>query len=127
MSDSSQNTPASPDRSGFTVDLSSGSGPSKPARPKGFAPVVQQTINLTTKKAAPQDPPPAENPRSASAGPAPRRSGPPSGSRRTEAPRKSNTPRKRDDAPRADARPSGGTSLADLLDEATLARLRGGA
>lgn len=122
MSDSPQNTPDSPARSGFTVDLSSGSGPAKRARPKGFAPVVQQTINLTTRK-VPQEATPAEpEVRSAPAPHTPRRSGSPTlGNRRTEAPRTK-------DAPRGDARGghSGGTSLADLLDEATLARLRGG-
>jgi hypothetical protein len=89
-------------RPGFTLDLSTG----KPGRPratrKGPPPVVQQTINLSTKTAAkaPEAPPePAPTP----AAKQPRGAGPRSG---------------------GPAR-SGGTSLADLLDADTLARLRG--
>jgi hypothetical protein len=158
----------------FTLDLSSPDAAPRSRRPKGFVPVVQQTINLTTKPTPAPDAPggPEANPRSlrrtgprpdvpASEGPnepsrseAPRKEAPRGGnprggrpdhargdSRRTDGPR-SNGPRsdggrrtdgRRDDGHRPDGprdggdRPSSGTSLADLLDEATLARLRGGA
>ena len=124
MSDTPQETP----RSGFTLDLSSGAA-GKAKRPKGFVPVVQKTINLTTRKAdpvadAPQptrpEPAPTSRPdarRDGSRQDEPRRKEP-----RQNAPQRSGTAdTRRRDAPR----PSGGTSLADLLDEATLARLRG--
>ena len=127
MSDVPQNDAprdGAPRKASHTVDLSSGSAPARPKRPKGFAPVVQQTINLTTKREPKAEAPAAAQPT------APRASAPnmpkasDSGTRRRD-----EAPRKRDEAPRGDARrppPSGGTSLADLLDEATLARLRGG-
>ena len=118
--------PGAAPKSAFTLDLSSGSGPARAKRPKGFVPVVQQTINLTRKKtdtpgasaeAARPSPAPATPPRDA--GPADtRRSGPP------PAPNARRDENRRDD--RGD-RPSGGTGLADVLDAATLARLRGGA
>ncbi|HEX9951742.1 MAG TPA: hypothetical protein VGB53_08240, partial [Rubricoccaceae bacterium] len=39
-----------PPRGPFTLDLSSGTSPAKAKRPKGFVPVVQKTINLSTKR-----------------------------------------------------------------------------
>ena len=103
-----------PPRSGFTLDLSSPGGSARSKRPKGFVPVVQQTINLTTKRTetpaeapAPADPTagrPGQNPADARG-----------------------RPDRRDDSRPEGRRSGGGTSLADLLDEATLARLRGGA
>ncbi|GAB5535813.1 MAG: hypothetical protein Rubg2KO_20620 [Rubricoccaceae bacterium] len=92
------------DASGFTLDLSTGKAPTRRKRKrKGPAPVVQQTINLSTPKSEK----PAEDPN------APARSskgtpGKKPGGRRKERP-----------APRS------GNSLADLLDAETLARLRG--
>ena len=90
--------------SGFTLDLSTG----KPGRPraarKGPPPVVQKTINLSTKAAAPRPEPEAVHPKKAA---------PPKHERRRDDKRSGGPPR------------SSGTSLADLLDEATLARLRG--
>ena len=119
MSDTPQETP----RSGFTLDLSSGAS-GKPKRVKGFVPVVQKTINLTTKKAdaaAEATPPEAARPERARPEPAwtPRRDD----ARRSEPTRSG--PARADARRRDEPRPSGGTSLADLLDEATLARLRG--
>ena len=121
-----------PRKASHTVDLSSGSAPARPKRPKGFVPVVQQTINLTTKREAG---PGRRDVQTGTSGPS-QTQGPPSKApdpsqpggkrRRDDAPRGETAPRGKT-APRGDARqPSGGTSLADLLDEATLARLRGG-
>ena len=163
-----------PPRAPFTLDLSSGTQPAKAKRPKGFVPVVQQTVNLSTKR--PEAPPAAgpdaragaapgasrrydsrrDGPRHDTARPdGPVADGPARGGMRREEPVRDATRR---DTPRRDAprrndmpdtrrsgpptggarsgssrpggpvpapRPSGGTSLADLLDEATLARLRG--
>ncbi len=119
-------------RPGFTLDLSSAAS-GKPKRPRGFVPVVQKTINLTTRKrdeapSAPETPADvqAEVPRQAGQRlDEPRRNKPSGnrdggnrgGGRRDEA---------RRDEVRPDGRSGGGTSLADLLDDATLARLRGG-
>lgn len=113
---------ARPDaRAGLTIDLSSPRTGKRPRKPtttavKGPPPLVVQTINLSTPK-----PPKAETPASAShaAKPAAGRSKGLGGPTARKAPR--SAPR---EAPH-DAR-GGGTSLADLLDEATLARLRGG-
>ncbi len=123
-------TPQETPRSGFTLDLSSGVA-GKPKRPKGFVPVVQKTINLTTKKAEPV----AETPESARPAPAQaphpdgRRGGPRQDAAHRNEPRRPDPrrsdPPSQDARRRDDPRPSGGTSLADLLDEATLARLRG--
>lgn len=131
----SRDTPAETPKPAYAVDLSTGAARgTRPRRstPKGFVPVVQQTINLSTKK-QPKATPEArvETPaHGASAGPSPRGGAaggtgrgaqPKGGSGRNDAPRGGGR-----DAPRAE--PSGGgTSLADLLDEATLARLRGAA
>lgn len=117
-----------PPRAAFTLDLSSGKSAAKQKRPKGFVPVVQQTINLTRKKTeAPRTeaPVPSEPTRKPAARPpdARRSDPPPASNPRTDGPR-------RDDGysrPPGGTRPSGGTGLADFLDEATLARLRGGA
>ena len=134
MSDTTDPTP----RGGHTVDLSSNAARgTRPRRstPKGFAPVVQQTINLSTKKESrleapkpeakqPEAPKPNAQPKreprrdaQAPRGEKPRGGNSRGGQQRHTAPR---------DAPRGAPPPSGGTSLADLLDEATLARLRGG-
>lgn len=90
------------DKPSYSLDLSTGKAPRRRKR-KGPPPVVQQTINLSTPK--PETPPETE------AQPA---SGP-----------KSNG--KRGTGKRGDRRPpkAAGTSLADLLDPDTLARLRG--
>lgn len=112
---------ARPDaRAGLTIDLSSPRTGKRPRKPttavKGPPPLVVQTINLSTPK-----PPKAEAPANASpaAKPTAARLKGPGGPAVRKAPR--SAPR---EAPR-DA-PGGGTSLADLLDETTLARLRGG-
>lgn len=99
--DTARPADASPTASSFTLDLSTGK-PGKTRR-KGFVPVVQQTINLSTPK-PPMPKPAAEAP----AEPRPSSGGP---------------KRSRDDRQR-DRRPSG-NSLADLLDPETLAKLRG--
>ena len=99
--------PDSPDDTpkGFTLDLSTGKPSSRRKRKrKGPAPVVQQTINLSTPKSE-KPVEPAKEPK-ASGTPRPKKDN--SGGRRNERP-----------APRS------GTSLADLLDPETLARLRG--
>lgn len=95
--------PRTPRPGGFTLDLSSGATPGgAPSRARKKAPpaVVTQTINLSTPK-----------PVAALASAVPET---PALPRRTKPP----------PPPRAE-RPRGGTSLADLLDDATLARLRG--
>ena len=92
----------SPERKGgHTVDLSSDKkGNPKKKKPKGFAPVVQQTINLSTQKEEPAEPTsPSTSKESAPAKPA-----------------KKKESRKH---------PSQGNSLADLIDPETLAKLRG--
>ena len=92
-----------PEPKGYTLDLSTGRPPSGRSRTrKGPPPVVVKTINLSTPKAA-TPPPPSDAP---GASPGPKAS--PSRPGRSERPR-----------------PASGTSLADLLDDATLARLRG--
>lgn len=90
------------DKPTYSLDLSTGKPPRRRKR-KGPPPVVQQTINLSTPK--PATPP--------EAAPAPA-SGPKSGGQ------KGGSGRDRKRAPK-----SAGTSLADLLDPDTLARLRG--
>lgn len=92
--------------SGFTLDLSTGKAPSRRSRKKkGPVAVVQKTINLSTPK--------SEKPAELANEPATRPSPKPNTS-------KGSGPRtKRSAAPRS------GTSLADLLDPETLARLRG--
>ena len=163
-----------PPRTPFTLDLSSGTQPAKTKRPKGFVPVVQQTVNLSTKR--PEAPPAAgpdaragaapgasrrydsrrDGPRHDTARPdgpgadgpargemrrekpvrdAPRRDAPVHDAPRRDAPRRNDMPDTRHSGPPTGGarsggpapapRPSGGTSLADLLDEATLALLRG--
>lgn len=78
-----------PPRAPFTLDLSSGTQPAKAKRPKGFVPVVQQTVNLSTKR--PEAPP--------AAGPDARAGAAPGASRRYDS---------RRDGPRHDtARPDG--------------------
>ncbi len=158
MPETPQETPQETPRSGFTLDLSSGAS-GRPKRPKGFVPVVQKTINLTTKKAEPTAEPTAESTAEPGAPAQPARSLRRSGAdraepaqpepTRSEATRTSRPDPRRPDSrreeprredprrsgpkqqgpkqpdPRDAPRPSGGTSLADLLDEATLARLRG--
>jgi len=126
--------PGETSRSAFTLDLSTSAGSARPKRPKGFVPVVQKTINLTTKRteapAEAPEPTQAEAPRPD----APQRSGnAPQGRGRRDDGRRDDNRRgdgRRDARDnrgdnRGGGRPSGGTSLADLLDEATLARLRG--
>lgn len=126
MPDQPQDTP----RSGFTLDLSS-SAAGKPKRPRGFVPVVQKTINLTTKKAEPvaERPEPSRPVPTRTPLPDPRRDTSRRDEPRRDEPRRPDPRRSgpaQPDTHRRDApRPSGGTSLADLLDEATLARLRG--
>jgi len=102
--------PRPPAPEGFTIDLSSGRTGKRPR--KGPPPVVTQTINLSTPKPPKQESGPASPAPSASSRPKP---APPKGGRGrpTTAPLATR-----------DAR-GGGTSLADLLDEATLARLLG--
>ncbi len=120
-------TPDAP-RSSFTLDLSSASA-GKPKRPKGFVPVVQKTINLTTKR---RDEARAASETPAAASTEARQDQPRRAETRRDEPRSTGSHRSagRRDEPRRDearlAGRSGGTSLADLLDEATLARLRGG-
>ena len=89
-------------KSSRTVDLSTGKkGKPKKKTPKVFAPVVQQTINLSTPKAEPTK---------GNALPS---------ARKTVFPKP--TKRKKENR-----RPcSQGNSLADLLDPETLAKLRG--
>ena len=102
--------PTPTDKPAFTLDLSTGKPPSKRKR-KGPPPVVQQTINLSTPKpAAPE----AEAPTASG-----RPHGPKGGSK-GNGPKAGGAPRDRNRAPKA-----AGTSLADLLDPDTLARLRG--
>ena len=131
MSESPPEGP-NPPRAAFTLDLSSGKGAARAKRPKGFVPVVQQTINLTRKKPdAPGASAEAARPSPAPAAPAPRDARP-TDTHRSGPPPPQNTRRRderRDDGRRDDRgdRPSGGTGLADFLDAATLARLRGGA
>ena len=135
MSESPPEGPNTP-RAAFTLDLSSGKSAAKAKRPKGFVPVVQQTINLTRKKPdAPGASTEAARPSPAPAAPAPRDARP-TDTHRSGPPPPQNTRRRderrderRDDGRRDDRgdRPSGGTGLADFLDAATLARLRGGA
>lgn len=92
---------------GFTLDLSTGKAPSRRKRKrKGPAPVVQQTINLSTPR--------TEKPAEPAKGP----DATATSSRKTKG--ASSASRKKQQAPR-----SAGTSLADLLDPETLARLRG--
>lgn len=96
------------DKPAFTLDLSTGKAPTRRKR-KGPPPVVQQTINLSTPKPAPEaESPTAPAPPTANAG-------------RPKGSKASGAPRDRSTGPKA-----GGTSLADLLDPDTLARLRGG-
>ncbi|MEO0559241.1 MAG: hypothetical protein AAF170_13775 [Bacteroidota bacterium] len=98
-------SPPSEDQ-GFTLDLSTGKAPSRRKRKrKGPAPVVQQTINLSTPKSEKPPEPDASSSTSPGTSKAP---GKPTRKRRKERP-----------APRS------GNSLADLLDAETLARLRG--
>lgn len=108
--------PSEPPRRPVTLDLSTGPGrPGKRPR-KGPPPVIVQTINLSTPKptAPPAAPPAAERP-----------TPPAGGTRRDDSRRDDN--RRGDGTPRNRSEPTrGGTSLADLLDDATLARLRGG-
>jgi hypothetical protein len=122
--------PGPPGQRAFTLDLSSPGAPARPKRPKGFVPVVQQTINLTTKRAeAPTEAPTPRAEVRPPPGPTAGRSGPPDErgrSNRRDGGRRDDG--RRDDQGRRDGgRSGGGTSLADLLDEATIARLRGGA
>ncbi|MEM1117038.1 MAG: hypothetical protein AAF845_00940 [Bacteroidota bacterium] len=88
----------------YSLDLSTGKAPRRRKR-KGPPPVVQQTINLSTPK--PEAPPEAEAKPQAASGP--------------KGGRKKGTGGTRDRRPPKAA----GTSLADLLDPDTLARLRG--
>lgn len=87
-----------PHAGGFTLDLSTGkpAAPSAPKR-KGAVPVVQQTVNLSTSKPEAAPEPPAEPTK-----PKPERS-----------------------KGKGGGRPRSGSTLADLLDPETLARLRG--
>ncbi|HEX8297538.1 MAG TPA: hypothetical protein VF594_00140 [Rubricoccaceae bacterium] len=164
MSDLTPETPKPPSRAGFTLDLSSGTAPAKAKRPKGFVPVVQKTINLSTRRSEAPPPGPDASPDPGAASGTSRRydsrrDGPRHDDARADGPVRGEPPRERETqtgnaSPRSNAqhgsarrggpppdagrsggpraggpapRPSGGTSLADLLDEATLARLRGGA
>jgi hypothetical protein len=107
-------------KAGRTLNLSTGKAPSAPRRKPAAAslgpgPVVRETLDLSTKTAAPA----AE-----AASPAPPKASKPSGSRgkggrRDD--RSSGKNRKRGEAPTAS-----GESLADLLDPDVLAKLRGG-
>ncbi len=107
MSDPSSEPPRRP----ITLDLSTGPGTPGRRTRKGPPPVVVQTINLSTPNPAAPAKVQAE----------------------TASPAAGVSKPRRDDARRDDARRGrpeatcGGNSLADLLDEATLARLRGGA
>lgn len=110
MADASRESPPG----GFTLDLSTGAAPTGRRKRTGPPPVVVQTINLSTPRAsAPASPTPAAPPE-----------GRTSDTRRDEStrPRGGSAPR-RDEA--RGGRTGSGTSLSDLLDEATLARLRG--
>ena len=100
MADDSSNG----DKPSYSLDLSTGKAPRRRKR-NGPPPVVQQTINLSTPK--PEVPPEAE------ATPASVQTSGKKNSKGTGA--------------RRDRRPpkAAGTSLADLLDPDTLARLRG--
>lgn len=100
---------------GFTLDLSKGSTAKaedapvpRPRKRKGPAPLVQKTINLSTK--------PAEKPSPA------QQAGPPAAAKAKS--RRDKRDGRRDGRKDGNRRPSG-TSLADLLDPDTLARLRG--
>jgi len=106
-------TPSDSGDKGFTLDLSTGKAPTRRKRKRtGPAPVVQQTINLSTPKSEKPVEPKADarqlakDPKGSSK--LHRSSKGKPGGRRTERP-----------APRS------GNSLADLLDAETLARLRG--
>lgn len=110
--------PRPPAPEGFTIDLSSARTGKRPR--KGPPPVVTQTINLSTPK-----PPKVESAPTAAAASS---SAPAATSRPKNAHAKGQRGgRPAHTAPKAEPREArgGGTSLADLLDEATLARLRG--
>lgn len=96
--------PRDPTPKGFTLDLSTGRpATGRPRKRKGPPPVVVQTINLSTKtttEATPATEPVADT-------------------------RRDTAPRPTKPSAEKRSRPSSGNSLADLLDEATLARLRG--
>ena len=96
-------------RAGSTLDLSTGKPPRRRKR-TGPPPVVQQTINLSTKPAATA---PAETPTPSAAKEGPATKG-------GKKPKPSSKRSKRG-APPASA----SSSLADLLDPEVLARLRG--
>ncbi|MFN3595747.1 MAG: hypothetical protein ACK41D_00575 [Rubricoccaceae bacterium] len=106
---------------GFTLDLSSGRPASGKRARKAPLALVQQTINLSTRKAAaPAAPAPAAPAPAAPAPAAPAPAAPAS-----KPPRRGGSKAGKRDA-RRDGPPSGGVStLADLLDAETLARLRG--
>ena len=101
------------DSGGLTIDLSSGVTPgTRPRKKKGPPPVVQQTINLSTKKE-----PTAES------AVAPRSKKDSRGKRTHAGPKgKGHTKGSRGD--KRGPKPTG-TSLADLLDPDTLAKLKG--
>lgn len=100
MADDSSNG----DKPSYSLDLSTGKAPRRRRR-KGPPPVVQQTINLSTPK--PEVSPEAEA-TPASGGTSGEKNGKATGGKRDRRPPK-----------------AAGTSLADLLDPETLARLRG--
>ena len=108
----------------LTIDLSSARTGTRPRKgqPQGKRPppVVTQTINLSTPKPPKPEPAPTAQAPSGPHAKAPSgKASParPSGKSGPRGGRTANAPAPRD--------AQGGTSLADLLDEATLARLRG--
>ncbi|HLT46728.1 MAG TPA: hypothetical protein VK002_05815 [Rubricoccaceae bacterium] len=99
---------------GFTLDLSSGPAGGQPEawrrKRKQASPILTKIVDLTAPKPEPVPPRPEE--------PAPK--SPPVPPRGEKAPRNE---KRRDE--RGRGRKPGGATLADLLDEETLARLRG--
>jgi hypothetical protein len=104
--------PPAPHAGGFTLDLSSGPSAGQPEawrrRRKQASPILTKVVDLSTPKPAAEPPPPKPQP---SARPKAEKPKPPQGEKRREK--------------REKGCPPGGATLADLLDEATLARLRG--
>jgi hypothetical protein len=107
-------TPPAPKKAahagGFTLDLSSGPGAGAPEawrrKRKQASPILTKVVDLTAPKPAPAPPNPAKPAK-------PKK--PASQTRRGEGRSAKEEPRKK----------PGGATLADLLDERTLARLRG--
>ncbi|MDX1440263.1 MAG: hypothetical protein R3284_10205 [Rubricoccaceae bacterium] len=86
-------------QTGRKVDLSTGKSSRKKKTLDGVAPIIQETINLSTSKQAPTEAQEQSSPK---------------------------TDRKRSDKPQKRKKQlSSGNSLADLLDPETLAKLRG--